>query len=325
MRWFVLVGLIACCAVAPAVRDARADEPSLTDKASARDLFNEAMGLRNKGEVEPSLAKFKAAYALWPSPSTGLELGRTHMMLGQLIEARERFLETAKLPPRPTETAAAQEARDEARRLAESLAPKIASLTFKVEGAPAGATVHVSLDGRDLPSETLVAARKVNPGKHTVVARAAGASDVVVEAQIAEGETRELTLTFGTKAQPGSASPTPVGPATKPAGASSWVYIGFGAAGLGLLAGGITGGLAMSKASSLRDSCDGTRCPPASHADVDAYERMGTLSTISFAIAGVGAAVGLYGLLSGPGKEPASHARVTPWIGLGSAGLTGAF
>lgn len=308
-------------------RHAHADEPSLADKASARELFTEGMSLRSKGEVEGALEKFKAAYALWPSPSTGLELGRTHMMLGQLIEARERFLETAKMPPRPTETAAAQVARDEARSLAESLAPRIASLTFKIEGAPTGAKVRVSIDGRELPSDTLGATRKINPGKHKVSARCPDAADVVLELEIAEGASREVTLTFhATTEAPSSTKPAPAkASAPASAGTSAWVYVGFGVAGVGLLAGGVTGALAISKASGLRDSCDDGRCPPSAHADVDSYERLGTISTISFAVAGVGAAVGIYGLLAGPRKESEPRAHVTPYLGLGSAGLMGAF
>ncbi len=325
MRWYTVVLGLACLAPLGWSAPARADEPSLADKASARDLFTEAMTLRSKGDVEQALAKFKAAYALWPSPSTGLELGRTHMMLGQLIEARERFLETAKLPPKPTETPAAQEAREEARKLADTLQPKIASLTFKVTGAPPGSSVRITLDGRELPNETLATARKVNPGKHVAIGRAPGAADVTVEVELGEGEVREVPLVFGAPVAP----PPPPSDAkkgdAKARGTSSLTYVGFGLAGVGLVVGGVTGVLAVSKASSLRDACDGERCPPSAHGDVDSYQRMGTISTISFAVAGVGAAVGLYGLLSSPSKEPSSHARITPWIGLGSAGVGGAF
>ncbi len=84
----------------PFASPAWAAEASLADKASARDLFNEGIALRDKGDAKGALAKFQTAYSLWPSPSTGLELGRTHLVLGELLEARERFLETAQLHQR---------------------------------------------------------------------------------------------------------------------------------------------------------------------------------------------------------------------------------
>ncbi len=306
---------------------ARGDDSSLSDKAAARDLFTDGVALRDKGELAAALVKFKGAYSLWPSATTGLELGRTHMQMGELIEARERFLETVKIPKKPGETSASQNARDEAQKLAESLVPRIPTLVFKISGAPGA---KVTLDGRELPSETLGSPRKVNPGKHTVVARAAGTADLSVEVTVEEGQTREVPLVFvvpaKTAAPEPTTTPTRTAPVvdTTPSTTSPLVYAGFGVAGVGIVVGGVTGALAMSSASSLKSSCTDGRCPPAAHDDVDAYQRWGTISTISFIAAGVGAAVGIYGLLSSaPRKE--AHAHVTPWIGIGSAGLSGAF
>jgi hypothetical protein len=316
---------LSILSIAPVVR---ADEPSLSDKAAARDMFTDGVALREKGDLAGALVKFKGAYALWPSATTGLELGRTHMQLGELIEARERFLETVKSPKKPGETSASQNARDEAQKLADSLATRIPSLVFKISGAK---SAKVTLDGRELPGETLSSPRKVNPGKHTIVARAAGAPDLNVEINVEEKETREVPLAFATSsttepaapaAPTATPAPTPVVD-TKPSSTSPLVYVGFGVAGVGLIVGGVTGALAMSKASSLNDACTDGRCPPANHADVDAYHRLGTISTISFVAAGVGAAVGIYGVLSSPKKE--THAHITPFVGVGSIGVVGAF
>lgn len=319
----LVIGLALSLGSAPA----RADDASLGDKAAARDLFTDGVALREKGDLAGALVKFKGAYSLWPSATTGLELGRTHMQLGELIEARERLLETVKLPKKPGETSASQNAREEAQKLADSLAQRIPTLVFKLSGAPG---VKVTLDGRELPNETLGSPRKVNPGKHTVVARAAGSADLNIEVAVEEGQTREVPLVFAMPAKTITPEPTPP-PApvvdTAPSHTSPLVYVGFGVAGVGIVVGSVTGALAMSSASSLKSSCTDGRCPPAAHDDVDAYQRWGTISTISFIAAGVGAAVGIYGLLSSPvsGPRKEAHAHVTPWIGVGSAGLAGAF
>ncbi len=241
-------------ATVPAI--VRADEASLADKASARDLFNQGVALRNKGDHRGALAKFRAAYELWPSPATGLELGRAHMNVGELIEARERLLETARLPPRPTETPAAGAARTEAAQLAESLATRIPSVVFVIAGAPEGETVRISIDGRELPQAALGAPRKVNPGKHTILARVAKRPDITVAIDVHDGEQSKVPISFA--ATPGEA-PTD----TKGAGSSTstLTWIGFGVAGAGLVAGTITGALAFSRKSAFSDKCDASVCP----------------------------------------------------------------
>ena len=58
-----------------------------------------------KGENKAALVRFKAAYALVPSPITGLEVGKTQIDLGALVEAREQLVEVTKMPPTKPEHA----------------------------------------------------------------------------------------------------------------------------------------------------------------------------------------------------------------------------
>ncbi len=71
------------------IRVAFAQQPSTADIAQARTLYNQGKELRERGDTAKALEKLKAAHALAGTPLTGLELGRTYMMLGQLLEARE--------------------------------------------------------------------------------------------------------------------------------------------------------------------------------------------------------------------------------------------
>ena len=73
-------------------------EPTASDLETARELYKEGRALRDKNDLKAALEKFKGAHALASTPVTGLELGRTHMLLTELVEAREAFLSVAKIP-----------------------------------------------------------------------------------------------------------------------------------------------------------------------------------------------------------------------------------
>jgi hypothetical protein len=119
------------------------------------------------------------------------------------------------------------------------------------------------------------------------------------------------------------APPAPVATASR---TSPLVWIGFGFGAAGLVAGSVTGAIAFSKTSTVKDECPTKTCDPSHQSDIDAAKRFGTISTISFAVAGAGAIVGVIGLLSSGSSEPRpSSAGVSWWIGPGTAGVAGAF
>jgi hypothetical protein len=108
------------------------------------------------------------------------------------------------------------------------------------------------------------------------------------------------------------------------------VYGGFATAGAGVLVGSVVGILAISKTSKLKSDCGGTVCPADRADDISSAKNLAGLSTVSFAIALVGVAVGVNGLIlwnDTPAKQPAqtSAVRIRPVLGLGAAGLEGSF
>jgi hypothetical protein len=81
-------------------------------------------------------------------------------------------------------------------------------------------------------------------------------------------------------------------------------FVAIGAGGLGLVLGGVTGGLAMSKRSSLESSgCTDTRCPHDKQSDVNKLDTLRLVSTVGFIAGGVLAAGGITLLLSAPSSE----------------------
>jgi hypothetical protein len=306
--------------------------------AQARELFNEGMTLRDKGDAQGALAKFRAAHALAETPITSLALGRAYATVGRLVEAQETLLSVARIPTRSAETARSALARKESVDLAEQLRPRIPTLAVKIAGATEEAAV--TLDGIPMPNASVGTPRPVDPGSHKVVATSTrgGTADTVVD--LKEGETREVELTLvlpaptATRATAAPSSPAPaeaaaLAPETHPSsgGRSPLVYVGIVAAGAGIAVGTVTGLMSLAKASSVNGACDGTTCPRNVDADLQSGRALGTVSTIAFVVAGTGLVAGVVGLLIGH-REPlatGTTSLVRPWIGPSGAGLWGRF
>jgi len=146
--------------------------PSAADLESARELFKEGRELRQAGDIKHALERFKAAHAYGQTPVTALELGRTHIQLGELIEGREVLLSVARMKVQPDETDKSAAARSEAADLAEDAKKRIPTVTVKLTGVASDSAAQLLVDGSAVPIVGLTGIRKVNPGKHAIVARA---------------------------------------------------------------------------------------------------------------------------------------------------------
>lgn len=310
-----------------AISTAAFAEPTASDKETARALMKEADAKRDKGDLKGAYENFKAAHAIMGVPTTGYLLGRSQVDLGMLVEARDTLLAVTRMPPQPGENETYALARTESQKLADEIEPKIPSIKLTITGTQEGATPSVTIDGQPISAPTIGVPRKHNPGAHVIVVTV-GATTKKTNVELAEGETREITIDVSTPAT----EPPPVEEAPKPETPSAprtspLVYAGFGGAAVFGIVGAITGGLAFSKASSAKDACDGTRCPPSTHDDIASSKTFGTVSTVAFALTGVGLAVGLYGLFSAPSspKADANAAGLTLHLGAASVGLSGHF
>ena len=107
-------------------------------------------------------------------------------------------------------------------------------------------------------------------------------------------------------------------------------YVAFGLGGAGLVAGGVTGGLALRKRSDIEKDCIDERCPSSSQRKIDTYHTYGTVSGIALAVGVAGVGAGLVLWLTEPSSEETastSSAKLTvrPLIGLGVIGAEGSF
>lgn len=338
------------CALGAATAHA---DPTPADKETARTLMNEGDKRYASKDFAGALKDYQGAHAIMNVPTTGREVAKAQAALGLLIEARDTCLGVSRMPAvgnAKKEPAAFTKARAECEDLAQSLSPRIPTLRVVVVGPADGTELAVTVDGAKLPAAAATLPRKVNPGKHVVTASASGWLEARAEATLAEGGSAEVSVTLErapvaaapsvaaapvrppeATAPPPAAPTKPEPPATKAeaprSGTSPLVYVGFGLAGAGVVVGGVTGLLALSKASKAKDVCDGSRCPPSAQDDIDGSKSMGTISTIAFGVGILGAGVGVYGLLSGK-SEPSARVgsvRLTPGVGPGWASVGGSF
>ena len=97
---------------------------------------------------------------------------------------------------------------------------------------------------------------------------------------------------------------------------------------VGLTQGIVFGVLTMNREADLAESCVDRVCPTSAQPAFDEARTLAHVSTASFVLAGVGAAVGITGLVVGArdGSEDSLDAAALRWtIGPAGIGLTGAF
>ncbi|HSO39995.1 MAG TPA: hypothetical protein VLT33_46025 [Labilithrix sp.] len=320
------LSILVCAASLLLAAPAYAGEPSAADSESALQLYKEGKALRDAGDQQGALGKLRAAYALVETPITALELGRTYMAVGQLVEARGVLLSVSRIPVRNNESTKAGEARVEAESLAAQLRPRLASLTVHPKGASTSPP-KIIIDNVVLPPDAATVPRVLNPGGHVVVIEVDG-QRVQSDVSLAEGQSKDLDIDLPV-AKHDAVAPVPA-PTTEPPAPpeerrlSPLVWVGFGTAAVGIGVGTVAGILTLSKASALKDACVDGRCPSSSQSDIDSASATGTVSTVAFIVGGAFAVVGVVGLFMGgrsesahassPAKPRASGLRIVPTI-----------
>ncbi len=314
-------------------------DPTSADRETARALMQQGRDLRDKGDLKEALKRFKGANDLMHVPTTGLELARTQVALGLLVEARDTVASIRQTPARPNEPAPFKDARDKAEDLDAGLNGRVPSLVLTAKGAPEGERASYTIDGNPVPDAVSELPRAVDPGHHVITARTAH-SEGKAEADVKEGEQKPVEVPMTAAAAPPVAEQPPpaTGPEAPPPPTRShkptWLtWTGIGLAGAGVIAGAITGYLAISRKSTLSGECANSVCGPSAYSDLDQANMMATISDVAFAAAGVGAVVTAVTLLvghqvpgdSGPQEAPPPTASIHPWFGPGSAGLGGTF
>src|SRR5271169_6333782 len=73
-------------------------EPSAADRETARTLMQQGRELRAKGDLKEALKRFQAADEIMHVPSTGLEVAKSQVAIGELVEARDTIAAIRRVP-----------------------------------------------------------------------------------------------------------------------------------------------------------------------------------------------------------------------------------
>jgi hypothetical protein len=317
-------------------------EPTAGDLATARAALREGLALREKGEIHAALARLATAYDLVPTPVTGFELGKTHMVLGHVLQAHELFKKVVRMAPSMEESTRSQMARDEAARLATELGPRIPSLRLRLT-LPGGATAVVHVDEEVIAMTSDEVLRAVDPGPHDVTAKAGDGPEQKVHVEVAEAETKDVAL-----------RPTWIPPKDPPVAkgrdiiyvrtTNPLAFVGFGVAAAAAVVTAIAFGSFVDAYNQAKALCGQSYCPPArGHGaplrggaiSSSEFESQFTRENVSGAIviiAGLSTivftGVGIVGALRPVREQVVAKApavTVEPTIGAGRLGVLGTF
>ncbi len=317
----ILASLAApCTAYADAPPAPKAEEPSAGDLATARAALREGQALREKGDLDGSLARLVTAWELVQTPVTGFELGKAQMLKGRILQAHEMFLKVDRMPLAVEESERSANARSEAARLAKDLEPRLPSLRLRLT-LPPGATAKVLVDDDEVPV-TGETPRRVDPGTHVVVAKAGDGPEQKVTVSVAEGETKDVLL-----------APQWVPPKPPVKGTSTFVvkttnslvFVGFAGASASLVLAGVSTLLSIDNTNRAEARCGTTYCPPdVLRDDANVARFWGAMAIASTISTAVFLSVGIVAS-SFPDRQKIGGVAVTPAIGPGGAGVIGRF
>jgi hypothetical protein len=313
---------------------ARASE-SVDDatKNAARDLAQRAAQAYEAGDHATAQDLFHRAYALVPAPTLALREARALEKLGRLVEAVEAYVRTTRTRVQASDPDVFHQSIREAHDELAQLRPRVPRLKIIVENAD-GSALTVTIDGKPLRRELVGVESPVDPGSHAIAASTANGAGATRSVSLKEGESQSIALRLEAGRAPVQ---TPKSETAATAAASSapgdrggsqqrtFAIVSFGVAGAGLGVGVVTGLMATSRHSRAQEGCPDNRCVAGSPAadDLEAFRSLRTVSTVGYVVAALGVAAGTTLLITAPKEQKSGW--MSPYLGPGAAGVTGAF
>jgi len=322
--WLALLALCAGMSLAGSASAQPVDEQL---RNTARHLALEGHKAYEAGAYEQALDLFQRAYEIVHAPTIYIRAARSLVKLGRFIEAAEIYEVIRRGTLEEDAPSAYAEAIENATSELAELRPRIPTLNLSVVGPGADdPELRVSLDGKPVPVAVLGVNQTLDPRVYKAVAQLPGQPASVKNITLLEGQAHFVELKLGRPMDAGGdAAPEP---ADDGSNQRSWGIVTGGAGLAFFVLGGISGGVALDKQSTLDDQCD-PACPAVLQSDVDTFSTTRTISYIGFGAATVLLAAGVVIYLTAPDEAEPVNAllRLDPWVGpqVGGASVVGRF
>jgi hypothetical protein len=289
----------------------------------AERLFHEGVTAAEKGDHDTACARFGESLELLARASTHLNLGTCRAGQGKLATAYRHYQQgMAMLPP-------GDERIEATTKLLDELSPRVPRLIVTL-GPGVPAVAHVLVDGAEVARPEL-GKLMLDPGKHTIVLTVPEHRDATTDVDLAARDITNLTLSPGEPLAPAKPD-KPMAPPEEPSPDLMVPGLAIGAVGLAAaVAAGVTGGVILSKNSTIDDNCYKGWCNDQGYSAVKTNRTLVIVNTISFAVAGAGIGLGAAlliadAVMSGSNEKPTA-AVLAPVVVPGGAvlGVTGRF
>lgn len=320
------------------------------EKAGARALAEQALQeAYPQGQYEQAINLLRRAEALVHSPTHWLYIGMAQAKLGRLVLAQEALLKAAREPLSDASPEAFRGAVAAAHHELEALKPRIARVTIQLSGVEASEAA-VTVDGSPVPSALVGVPMPVDPGERQFQATAPGMTPAVRSLVVTEGSNFDLELSLTpdanaattTAGENSSLTLTDSDVSNRAANSDTkqiLLWSGIGGAVLGVS--GLIGGYLVykggddpkAKANEYFSECNPRGCSAQEVDLVTSWDNQADDSYIPGQIlmgagglfVAAGATLIVLSILTDDTPQQQGNVRVTPWMSLNSAGLSGTF
>ncbi len=290
------------------------------ERETARQLMQRGDRALAAGDTAAAADSYRKADALVGVPTTSLALGKVELSRGNLVEALDAFGRARRYPVKDETPTVLVEAKNEAARLDKETAARVPTVLLEVEGVDAELSVEVDGVPYGLVGSTPL---KLNPGEHSLEVTADGYFPTTVQVTVAERQRITERIQLEKRpTPPAEGSTSEVRVSTEDDGIQPWTIAGLSVGGAALVVAGITGGVALSKTSALRDRCGGDLCPDAERSAHDELITLSNVSNAMWVVGGLVTAAGVASLIIDLSADEGDEVAITPWVGPTTGGLT---
>jgi hypothetical protein len=273
--------------------------------ARAEALFHEGRAAERSGDLDAACAQYAASEAVLATPGASLNLAVCDERAGRLASAHARYAKLASTLP-------SGDPRVEIARTSLAMLESRVSRLLFMRGSGTPLEVVVTVDGTPIVGDVFDKAHVLDPGRHVIVARAAGHIDHRQEVVVAAGKTRSIKIDLSQPPKPRAdrAQSRSLARRRMPAPAeesrtAGWIMLGAGGASMAV--GAVAGLLVLDRKAEMKEHCDSDAiCDDEGLRAADSGQKWSAVSTIGFGVGVAATGVGVFLLTKPRGKQSAA-------------------